>query len=250
MQYIVRIKKGVIMARLRTNKKILHKWLVSENWQAHLNDITNMPAREVIGPLLSFLLLGGEMTHRAAMALGMSLAGLAEEKAEDARNILRRFMWHMNEESGNIGWGIPEAFAESLVHSPRMAKEFHPILLSYIMDTGRDDNFCDHAILRRSCYWAVGRFVGAQPKLCTRVIPWLLGGLNDEDIVCRGMAIWALCKFPKGMLSPLDVVPLLKRIANSDPVILSTPCVIFDDLILQEKSIDILSQEALALYHA
>ncbi len=233
------------MPRLRTHKKLLREWLAHDNWQDHLQEITKLNPREATGPLLSFLLLGADMTHRSAHALGLCLAKLETEKVEDTRNIVRRFMWHMNEESGNIGWGIPEAFAETLAHCPRMAKEFHPVLLSYIMDTGRDDNFCDHDILRRSCYWAVGRFATARPELCQRVMPWLLKGLNDDDIPCRGMAAWAINQFPKDMLPPLDAVPLLKKLAASEDDVLCTLCSIFENGHLQEHSVGELVQIAL-----
>ncbi len=235
------------MPRLRTHKKIIRQYLEDDDWKTHLTEITNIPPREAIGPLLSLLLLGAEMTHRAAIALGLCLGKLSDEKPEDARNIMRRFMWHMNEESGNIGWGIPEAFAEALVHSPRMAKEFYSVLLSYIMDTGRDDNFCDHDILRRSCFWAVGRLASVRPELCQRAVPWLLKGLNDEDIACRGMAAWALGKLPKHMLPELDAVPLLKRLAHSPQDVLEVVCIVFDDEQLQEISVGALVQEVLLL---
>ncbi len=204
-----------------------------------------MDTREATGPLLSFLLLGGEMTHRAAYVLGLSLASLAEKKPEDARNILRRFMWHMNEESGNIGWGIPEAFGATLVHSEKLAKEFSPILLSYIMDTGRDDNFCDHAILRRSCYVAVAGLVAARPALCEKVIPWLVKGLQDEDTACRGLAAYALRQFPKDMLPSLEVFPMLRRLAESSSDVLQTECAIFDGDHVQMLTVEMLVAEAM-----
>ncbi len=216
------------VARLRQNKKKLREWLESAQWQEHAKNIASMDGREVSGPLLSFLLLGGAMTYKAAHALGLSLACLAEESPEAARNILRRFMWHMNEESGNIGWGIPEAFAETLVYSERMAKEFSPILLSYIMDTGHDDNFCDHAILRRSCFFAVARFAAARPQLCIKSIAWLMRGLQDEDVLCRGLAAYALAQFPVEMVPSLELFPLLRRLAQSPKHELAMEYEIFD----------------------
>ncbi len=231
------------MGRLRNYKKVLRQYLEAENWQEHLKDISQLNPREAAGPLFSFLLLGGSMTHKAAIALGMCIHKLSEEKVEDARNLIRRFMWQMNEESGNIGWGIPEAFAETLVHSPRMAKEFHLVLLSYIMDTGRDDNFCDHNILRRSCFWSVGRLVMVRPELCTRAIPWLIKGLADEDIPCRGVAAWALAKFPPNMLEPLEVVPFLRRLTQSD--LSESKCNIFEDYELVEHDVLELAKDVL-----
>jgi hypothetical protein len=105
---------------------------------------------------------------------------------------MRRFLWQMNEESGNLGWGVPESMAETLARSDPLAREFARVLFSYIRDTGREDNFVDHAPLRRSCYWAVGRVIRARPELAAGALPLLRAGLQDEDIPCRGVAAWAV----------------------------------------------------------
>ncbi len=236
------------MARLRNHKKILREYLESDTWQSNLSVIEDMDPKEATGPLLSFLLLGSDMTHRAACALGPCIAKMANAKPEEARNIMRRLMWHMNEESGNIGWGIPEAFAEILVHSDKMAKEFHNILLSYIIDTGRDDNYCDHALLRRSCYWAVGRLAGARPELCGKIIPWLMKNLSgaEEDAVCRGMAIWALGQFPKEDVPRFEVFPILRTLQQGSEQDLDISCDIFDGTAVQSVTVrELLEQSPL-----
>ncbi len=224
------------MARLRNHKKQLREYLQGDDWKSHLAEIEAMDPKEATGPLLSFLLLGADMTHRAAYALGPCIAKMAKHKPEEARNIMRRLMWHMNEESGNIGWGIPEAFAEILVRSEKMAVEFHSILLSYIIDTGRDDNYCDHALLRRSCYWAVGRLVGARPELCAKIIPWLMKNVSgaEEDAVCRALAVWALGQFPKADVPSFEIFPLLRTLQQGSAADLAVSCTIFDGDVLQE----------------
>lgn len=229
------------MARMRTHKQLIREWLESADWKKHLAALAAMDGRESTGPLLSLLLLGGDMAARAAVGLGVTVAALADQEPEAARNIVRRFMWHMNEESGNIGWGIPEAFAEVLARSPRMAKEFHNILLSYVADTGHDDNFCDHGVLRRSCYWAVGRLAQARPDLCERVKPWLVKGLDDTDIPCRGMAAWALMQLPP----LLEAAPTLRRLAESAPEVGEGLCFVFDGQAVCEYTVRSLAKEAL-----
>lgn len=174
--------------RFRALKSEIRTQLQSPDWDDSLAKLATMPPRELVGPLLSCLPLGGELTARAAGAFGQAVAALAEESLEDARNIVRRLMWHMNEESGNIGWGIPEAFAETLVRSRRLADEFHLILFSYIKHTGHDDNYCDYPELRRSCYRAVIRLAVARPDLASKARSLLQSGLLDLDPVCRDLA--------------------------------------------------------------
>ena len=169
----------------------------------------------------------------------LTTARLAGRDPEAARNIIRRFMWHMNEESGNIGWGIPEAFGESLAASPALAKDFHRVLASYLIDLGRDDNYCDNDLLRRSCYWAVGRLAQARPELCAGARPWLRKGLEDNDVICRGMAAWALAQLPPDFMD----TPALRRLADAGH---EEICELFDGGQLHEKSVSQLAREALA----
>lgn len=180
------------MARFRSLKASLRTILESPDWQAQAPAIVATHGRQALGPLFSFLLLGGEMKWRAAVVMGQVASVMASAHMEDARVLMRRFMWHMNEESGNIGWGIPEAMAECLAADRRLATEYHRILISYIRDMDRDSNFCDHAALRRSCYWAVGRLAQAWPDLASGAVEPLVEGLQDEDAICRGNAAWAL----------------------------------------------------------
>lgn len=102
------------MARMRAVKQQLKDLLSAPDWRDHLSELRSM-GQPAVGPLFSFLLLEPLMRHKAALALGQVVAGLEEGSAEDMHNIMRRLMWHMNEESGNIGWGIPEADRKSVV---------------------------------------------------------------------------------------------------------------------------------------
>lgn len=232
-----RKKAEKIMARMRSAKQKLKECLLSPQWREHLDGIVQ-GGQQNVGPLFSFLLLGPQTMHRAALALGLTTARLAEREPETARNIVRRFMWHMNEESGNIGWGIPEAFGESLAASAPLAKDFHRVLISYIIDLGRDDNYCDHDLLRRSCYWAIGRLAQARPELCTDARLWLRKGLEDVDVVCRGMAAWALGRLPPDFMDS----PALRRLADAG---CEAMCELFNGEELYEASVSQLAREAL-----
>ncbi len=226
------------MARMRMRKAHLKNILEEDSWQEHLPEIAALNGKEAVAPLMSFLLYGGDMTARAAVALGLVVSGIAQQQMEAGRVLIRRFMWHMNEESGNIGWGIPEAFAEALASSRPLAQEFHKVLISYIVDTGRDDNFCDHAVLRRSCYWAVGRLGQAWPDLGVAARGWLVRGLDDEDIACRGMAAWALSQLPPDF----TVIPPLRRLESAG---YEERCFIFDGERVREYTVTQLAAQAL-----
>lgn len=152
-----------------------------------------LPAAGLTGPLLSALLSPVSLVRwRAVAALGRTVARLAEVRLEDGRNAIRRFMWSLNEESGAIGWGVPEAMAETLVRSGPLAAEFSRIYLSYIRDLDKDCTYIDHAPLRRGVYWGIARLAQARPELAAPAVPDLVTGLADCDPESRGHCALAL----------------------------------------------------------
>ena len=211
------------MTRMRANKALLKEALGASDWQERLEGLTAKAPGAFVGPLLSCLAQGGTLAGRAAAVLGACVAAIARETPEEARIVMRRFMWHMNEESGNLGWGVPESMAETLARSPLLAKEFSRVLFSYIWNTGREDNFVEHAPLRRSCYWAVGRLLQARPDLAASALPLLRIGLRDEDVPCRGMAAWAIAQ----MSVAEELRPELEKLAAAEESA-TTPVLVFD----------------------
>jgi hypothetical protein len=131
---------------------------------------------------------------RAASAFGYVVKRLFEQKPEEARQLIRQFMWRLNEESGNIAWGIPEAFGEILAAQPMLAVEFHRVLASYIneRDCETGDNFLEHCPLRRGVYWALARLAEARPELVLPSLDDLLLALSGDDPESRGLAARAL----------------------------------------------------------
>jgi hypothetical protein len=117
---------------------------------------------------------------------------------EEARIIMRRLLWSLNEESGGIGWGAPEAFAEIICCHDRLAEEYVHMLLSYMRPDGeeahQDGNFLEHETLQRGLLWAAGRL--AQ---CRRALAVSKGMADDlpqyvdsPDAAVRGLAARAM----------------------------------------------------------
>lgn len=226
------------MARMRDAKKRLMELLESPAWQESLPAIASGGFAN-IGALKSFLTREPELMHRAALAIGLAVEDVEREDPEAAKDVIRRFMWSMNEESGNIGWGVPDAFAECLAASQSLAETYYRILVSYIIDLGHDDNYCDNDQLRRSCYWGVGRLAETRPRLAGYARPWLLKGLADRDAVCRGLAAWALGKLRPTLMD----APGLRRLADSGD---DTLCEVFEERKMRSATVSGLAAEALA----
>lgn len=182
------------MPHFRTLKVLLRAWLSREDWSQENPlppECATISPISLIQPLFACLTEGGTMTDRAAYALGGQVAKLYVDSPEGAKNIIRRFMWHMNEESGNIGWGIPEAFGETLAQCPPLADTFRRVLFHYIYDAPEDKStaFCDHAPLRISCYKAIARLLSARPEFAEEALPLLrLSAEKETDLACREAA--------------------------------------------------------------
>ena len=118
---------------------------------------------------------------------------MAEASMEKARILMRTCMWHMNEESGNLGWGIPHFMGEAMAKNARIAKEYHKILVSYIFcDADCDGNFLDHPELRRDVFWGLARLAEKRPELLLHGERFLLVALNETDPYNRAYAAWVL----------------------------------------------------------
>ena len=128
-----------------------------------LRELKKIPPRKAINSLISvFYDSDLELRSKAISAFGQVVADLANEDMESARVIMRRLMWMLNDESGGIGWGAPEAMAEAMACHPRLAEEYVRILLSYIREDG---NFLEYEPLRRGALWGIGRLAQIYPEM-------------------------------------------------------------------------------------
>jgi len=182
------------MPRFRRVKNDLRAILASPDWRDRLSELDQWAPGVLIPPLLNLRLDRDELIRwRSVTAFGLTAARLAEAAMERARVLMRTCMWYMNEESGNLGWGIPHFMAEAMVRSDRIAQEYHKILASYIFcDEACDGNYLDHPELRRDVLWGLARLSGAKPELVAHSERFLVEALKEEDPYNRAYAAWTL----------------------------------------------------------
>lgn len=181
------------MSRFQEQKKLFTRLCLGENWLEALRaEICDAAYAKGAANAFLALLSRPETRWQAAYALGLCLSLMAADHMESARVFMRRLMWSLNEESGNLGWGIPEAMGCILAASPALADEYARIFISYGYETGKDDNFLDHGPLRRGVYWGIGRLAGANPARALPALPHLVRALSDSDGIICAHAAWAL----------------------------------------------------------
>jgi hypothetical protein len=220
--------------RGRQLKKKLRQHLQNEPFANELDAICRLPLKQTISPLFSFLCSTDEhVKWRAVTALGKVVSELAATDLESARVVMRRFIWHLNDESGGIGWGCPESMAEVMARNERLADEYGCILVSYIQPEG---NYLEHEILQRGVLWGLGRLAHARPQYTRSIGEFLIPFLESQDSNLRGLAVWAA-----GPANSTAAISRLKKLED-DPARL----MLYRDGKFDHYTVGELAREALA----
>jgi hypothetical protein len=123
----------------------------------------------------------------------------------------------LNDESGGIGWGAPEALAEIMCHSTQLRKEYLHMLFSYMREDGeelhQDGNYLELPMLQRGLLWGIGRLCleHRQEMLEHNIIDEVSAYLESSDLHVVGLAIWCL-----GILGIEAGLEKIKRFAKCD----------------------------------
>ncbi len=226
----------------RRLKTVVSELIEAEEWQTNLDALEQYKPKQLIGPLFSMLMRMDEVRWRAITALGLTVDRMFAEKAEDARIVMRRLMWNLNEESGNIAWGAPESMGEIMALNPRLAEEYASILASYMDDSITCGNFLDHPPLRRGVYWGLGRLAQTRPNIVAKSAPAVLVGLEDcEDEQIPGLAAWIFASLGENIPEDVDPIPALKTLQDSE-----TAVELYRNRTLEHTTVGALTREALA----
>ena len=221
------------MSNRELKKKIL-TLLKDEEFDKGLEKICQLPARQAVNPLFSFFYSTNELIKwRAITAMGAVVSRLAEQDMESARVVMRRLIWNLNDESGGIGWGSPEAMGEIMSRHFRLAEEYSFLLVSYVNEQG---NYIEHPALQRGVLWGLGRLAHSRPRLVKHAVSFLPPYMRSEDAIHRGLAVWTAGALDGGLTKPL-----LQHLSNDNAVIN-----IFINMHLIERTVGQLAREALS----
>jgi hypothetical protein len=193
----------------RALKRRMHDLLLDDDFERAMAGLTALPPRRAVNPLFAFFCSATPLLRwRAVSGMGVVVGRLAETRMESARVVMRRLMWTLNDESGGIGWGAPEAMGEITARHARLAGEFAHILVSYIRPDG---NFLEHPVLQRGLLWGLGRLAHARPEAAIEAELFVRPFLTSTDACHRGHAAWFVGAFTRDSTDP-D----LQRLAGDD----------------------------------
>lgn len=168
--------------RKMVNKK-LHELLLKTDYDELLS--IDEPST-IVRSLISISYDKSELiAWRSIEAIGRVAALVSLESPEFGRNIIRRLIWSIRDESGGIGWSAPEMIGEIVRNNSAMYTDIPQILWS----------FMEEEFLQKGIIWAVGRIAESSPELVQFSIPELKEYCVKAEPDVRIYAAWTLCKF-------------------------------------------------------
>ncbi len=175
----------------RKTRQRVREILKSGDRQTALYQLEKIPDKQLVGHLFSHFYTPDELIKfRSVTAMGFVGKRLATQRMENARNLMRRLMWNLNDESGGIGWGSAEAMGEILGRSPALADEYASILFSFLDPKA---NYIDNPVLQQGVLWGVGTCITAFPDKMTPYLAGLIAlFLDSEDKIKKAYAVRAL----------------------------------------------------------
>jgi HEAT repeat protein len=219
----------------RALKREVLDMLVHADLDQCIRALLLFPARKVINPLFSLLLHQDDTIRwRAVTAFGAVVSNLADQDKESARVIMRRLMWSLNDESGGIGWGAPEAMAEVIARNDAMAEEFGTVFVSYLDPEG---NFLEYPPLQRGLLWGLARLAEVRSACVASAIEYLAPYLESEDPTIRGLAALVA-----GRLGARELRPTMERLLVDE-----AEFAVFHDDRFESHKVGKLAQQGIAL---
>ncbi|HEY7724533.1 MAG TPA: hypothetical protein VH880_04315 [Anaeromyxobacteraceae bacterium] len=119
---------------------------------------------------------------RAVEALGRVAAVLARRGLEPVRELARRTLWLMNDESGGLLWYGPQVLGAVLAGVPALCRELGPVLAGFL----------EEEPFRAGTRWALWRLAEVSPDVVRGAAAELVPSLADPDPAVRVHAALAL----------------------------------------------------------
>jgi hypothetical protein len=130
-----------------------------------------------------------DIKWKAVRALGALAADPVLLNEEKLTELLRRYLWSLNDESGAVPFGVPEAIGEILANRPSLQDVFLPLICAMT----QEDEVCQAGAIERGVLWAIGRVGGPVLRFCPDVLPRIrIVAAAHPDPETRGVAAWAL----------------------------------------------------------
>jgi len=148
----------------------IYNLLVKRDWSRLIEWYMN--ERGAVRVLMSLLYDQSPLIRwRTVEAFGIVSAELSKSEMEAVRQIIRRFFWGMNDESGNLIRNAPESIGEILFNVPSLIDEYGLVLASF----QKEEPF------ERGVHAALARISRLQPDFLNSISENLESSFNNSD---------------------------------------------------------------------
>ncbi len=131
----------------------------------------------------------------SAMGVVAGKGGLSTDKVADR---ITRLLWALNDESGDVPYGIPEALGEILTARPEFRAQCIPILVSFLVQ----EELVQTGPILAGAIWALGRAGVSDGEERNRARAGLSLALVAADSYVRGAALWTAARL--GLAASLE----------------------------------------------
>lgn len=138
------------------------------------------------------------ISRRAVEALALVVAEVRKRRPKMARDLIRRLLWSLNDESGGTGWNAPQAIGAIIATDPAGLAEYIPILFSF-----REDPSLTEGVL-----WGLAAVAKARPDLVRPYVLEIGAYLRSSDEQVRAHAWWALYNVEPELVRTADAAAL------------------------------------------
>ena len=123
---------------------------------------------------------------RAVEALGVFAREMDRGDKNFAVNLVRRYFWMLNDESGGTAWNASQAIGSLLAHCPKTCGHFNWMLSGLLIDES----------LRDGALWGLAQLAQKAPQLVDPLEERIRPFLESEEPFARGLAalIYALMR--------------------------------------------------------
>ena len=130
----------------------------------------------------------GIVFWRAVEALGVFAHYIEQKERNYALELVRRYFWMLNEESGGTAWNASEAIGSLIAHCPETCGQFNWMLSGLLEDES----------LRDGALWGLGQLGQNAPHMVDPLEERIRPFLESDDPLTRGSAalIYALLRMP------------------------------------------------------
>lgn len=184
------------MKKGRKAKKEILSLLAGNDLHYIMNEVDKYHTEDIISPLFTGICnLDQNVKWHAVSYFGKLVKRINSENVEKSRIIMRRFLWSLNDESGGIGWGAPEAMGEIMYSNDIMRKEYFHMLFSYTQPDGdlahQDGNYLELPFLQRGLMWGLVRLSGNYSEIfpVALLLPALRIYLQEDDFEIRSLVL-------------------------------------------------------------